>query len=183
MNNQLGKKLKQWISQNISTEEVAQRFLARANQGKLTRDENKETHFCVYFAANDPVAKEVFMGKHKKSGLWLFNGGHIDKGEAPEQALDREIGEEWGLDIPADRIGRPLLLTITYIDNPGKQPCRIHYDIWHFVHVKRDNFNPDQEKLAKEFYETKWLSSSAANSLVTDPGTLEALDKLEKLWK
>lgn len=44
-------------------------FLERAQQGAPTRDENPQTHFCVYFAAYDPVAQKVFIGHHKKSGF------------------------------------------------------------------------------------------------------------------
>ena len=55
---------------------------------------------------------------HKKSGLWLFNGGHIDKGENPEQALRRGMGEEWGEIVDLQIIGEPKLLTITTIVNP-----------------------------------------------------------------
>lgn len=44
----------------------------------------------------------VFEGKtllllHKKLGMWLPPGGHIDEGELPEEAALREILEETGL--------------------------------------------------------------------------------------
>lgn len=35
---------------------------------------------------------------HKKLGLWLPPGGHIDPGELPEEAALREIREETGLE-------------------------------------------------------------------------------------
>lgn len=179
----LAEQLKGLISPDICDKEIADRFLQRTNKGKLTRDENPETHFCVYFAAYDPVAQEVFVGHHKKSGLWLFNGGHIDEGETPEQALEREINEEWGLQMTSSEIDNPSLLTITPINNPTKQPCRAHYDIWYFVKLRQVNFHPDQVLLAKEFHETKWTSPSEARKLVTDPNTLDAIGKIEQLWK
>ena len=69
-------------------------FEKRLLEGKLTRDENPTSHFCVYFSAFDPKSQKVFIGFHKKSRLWLFNGGHMDKGETPMEAIKREMGEE-----------------------------------------------------------------------------------------
>jgi 8-oxo-dGTP pyrophosphatase MutT (NUDIX family) len=162
---------------------VSGQFLERleADPG-LTRDENPQTHYCVYFAAYDPEAREVFIGHHKKSDLWLFNGGHIDEGEIPEEALEREIGEEWGLQMQAQSIGNPQLLTITEINNPTKQTCTRHYDIWYFVPVKKDAFAPDDELLSKEFHQTEWLNPDVARIKITDPSTLEAISRFEEIF-
>jgi 8-oxo-dGTP pyrophosphatase MutT (NUDIX family) len=149
-------------------------FLSRLDEGALTRDENPYTHFCVYFAAYDPAAHEVFLGYHKKANLWVFNGGHIDRGELPSEAVHREIGEEWGLALAPEAVGEPRLLTITDINNPAKQTCTRHYDIWHFVPLSKTVVF-DAHKLAQEFHETRWLSPAAARQLVTDPATLRAL--------
>lgn len=103
-------------------------FLRRLKKGKLTRDENPLSHFCVYFPAFDPVARAIFLGHHKKSGLWLVNGGHIDRGELLEQTLTREMKEEWGRVMLFRRPTRPDLLTLTKINrNPARVPCRYHY--------------------------------------------------------
>lgn len=48
-------------------EEILNLFQKRLNQGKLTRDENPETHFCVYFLPYNPQNKKVFLVHHKKS--------------------------------------------------------------------------------------------------------------------
>lgn len=41
----------------------------------------------------------VLLIKHKKLGLWLPVGGHIDKDETPDEALLREIKEETNLNV------------------------------------------------------------------------------------
>ena len=41
----------------------------------------------------------VLLIKHKKLGLWLPVGGHINENETPDDALLREIKEETNLDI------------------------------------------------------------------------------------
>jgi 8-oxo-dGTP pyrophosphatase MutT (NUDIX family) len=39
----------------------------------------------------------TLLHRHKRLGLWLQPGGHIDPGEAPEDAALREVAEETGL--------------------------------------------------------------------------------------
>lgn len=172
----------QLLTTTPSKSETKDIFISRAREGNLTRDENKESHFCVYFAANDLQAKQVFMGHHKKSDLWLFNGGHIDIGETPAQTFDREISEEWGLERNNFTISSPFLLTQAFIDNLPKQLCRIHFDIWYSVPIIINSFHPDEGMLQEEFHESKWMTIEEAKKKNTDLGTLEALDALEKTF-
>lgn len=151
-------------------------FLARAAEGHPSRDENPQTHFSVYFAGYDPTVGRLFMGHHKKSGLWLFNGGHMDAGELPMESALREMDEEWGLVIPADVLGEPQLLTITPINPELHLPCVVHYDFWYFVPLDSPTTAFDQAKLATEFYETRWLTPDEARPLVLDPATHLAID-------
>jgi 8-oxo-dGTP pyrophosphatase MutT (NUDIX family) len=48
---------------------------------------------------------KVLLHKHKKLGLWLPPGGHIELDEDPNQAAVREVKEEAGLDV--ELIGNP----------------------------------------------------------------------------
>ena len=146
------KDLGEILKNNFSDDSLASKFIERIKEGKITRDENPKSHFCVYFAVYDIEAKQIFIGHHKKSGLWLFNGGHIDEGETVKETLIREIDEEWGLDGNDFEIKPPALLTITKIDNPTKQPCNFHYDLWHFLLVEKNIFKPVETKLLEEFY-------------------------------
>lgn len=172
--NNLYRELKEVFS-SVNTKVYNRReFLRRLKQGNLTRDENKDTHFCVYFAAFDSKLKQVFIGLHKKSGLWLFNGGHIDKGEILDEAIKREMGEEWGFILPFDA-NTPSLATFTKIAKPSKTPCLLHYDIWYFVPVDRNTFHPNPKKLAKEFFENRWVSINEASRIIIDSNTIKAL--------
>lgn len=162
---------------------VASAFFSRIEQGQLTRDENINSHFCVYFAAYDPECKQVFIGLHKKSGLWLFNGGHIDKGETPDEAVKREISEEWGLEFDFQSIGEPKLITITKIKNEQRKiECKKHYDIWYFISVSKQSFKPKKENLESEFYEIGWRNIEQAKTVITEPNNLIAISELEKLF-
>lgn len=157
--------------------QVFEQFVRRYEEGNLTRDENKDTHFSTFFLALDTENKEVFLGLHKKANLWLCNGGHIDQGETPNQTVAREIGEEWGLDSSKLHISGPECLTITKIANPN-HPCKIHYDIWFVVFVSKSDFHPNQDLLQQEFHRNQWVKLSEIKNFVTDPSALEGLNFL-----
>jgi 8-oxo-dGTP pyrophosphatase MutT (NUDIX family) len=168
------------LENNFPKNELALKFLERVREGKITRDENPKSHICAYFAAYDPRAKQVFIGHHKKSGFWLFNGGHIDEGETITETLAREINEEWGLNVNDFEIKPPAFLTLTEIYNPTKQPCNWHYDIWSFIAVDKNSFHPIEEKLLKEFHEAGWKNLTEARELIKEKNTLLAIDFVEK---
>ena len=47
----------------------------------------------------------VVLLKHKRLGLWLQPGGHVDAGETPWEAALREAREETGLDVAVADVG------------------------------------------------------------------------------
>jgi len=71
------------------SEETYREFCQRLEQGSLTRDENPLTHFGTFFLPFNPKNKQLFLAHHKKSGLWIAPGGHIDKGEILLETLNR----------------------------------------------------------------------------------------------
>lgn len=159
--------------------DLAVKFHERLECGNLTRDEDPQSHFCVFFAVVDTNEEEVYLGDHIKSGLWLFNGGHIDKGETPQQAFVREAMEELGLEIAGEDVNFPEFLTITDIDNPP-QICRKHYDFWFFVRVNKNDFKVDPEVVKKEFNKACWLRIPDARKKRIHLSTLTALDYVEE---
>ncbi|MFI5347763.1 MAG: NUDIX hydrolase [Elusimicrobiota bacterium] len=54
--------------------------------------------YCFVVSAYAVRDGKVLLIKHKKLGLWLAPGGHIDEGETPDEAALRELREETGLD-------------------------------------------------------------------------------------
>ncbi|MBI2482672.1 NUDIX domain-containing protein [Candidatus Uhrbacteria bacterium] len=160
------------------SEQTRVHFLNRLEEGNFTRDENPQTHYCAYFLPYHQAKKKVFIVHHKKSGLWISPGGHIDKGEGLLETLNREIDEELGVQNFFREAQSPFLLTITPIEN-AVQPCKMHYDIWYVALTDGANFAVDP----KEFHETRWLTINEAEQIVTDPPNRKALAVIRKKYE
>jgi len=71
-----------------------------------------DPHLVSYFPVVDPIARTMLLGAHRKSGLWLPPGGHVEVGEHPRDTVRRECLEE--LRMQAEFLHpTPLFLTIT----------------------------------------------------------------------
>ncbi len=151
-----------------ASSDVFSSYKNRLAEGNLLRVQHPTSHFCVYFLPCNSRTKQVFLVHHRKSGLWLFPGGHIEKGESVLGAVGREIREELG--VPGVTLDHPFLLSITTIRNP-KQVCRQHFDIWFLYETDGKNFRED----SGEFIEARWMIVSQAGIHVTDPNTMLAL--------
>ncbi len=158
-----------------SPPEIHNDYLTRIAKGKPTRDEDTASHFCVYFLPYNPETKKVFMVHHRKSGLWLSPGGHIDKGETPLETLEREIKEELGVIYNTPEHSLPFLLTLTPIGNEI-QPCKEHYDLWYGIQTNGNDFQVD----LTEFHDIKWLTADEAREIVVDQPNLQAIAKVER---
>lgn len=62
---------------------------------------NFQAKKCVTVAGLLLVEGKVLLIKHKKLGIWLAPGGHIEADELPHQAVEREFFEETGLKVMA----------------------------------------------------------------------------------
>lgn len=169
----------QTVNHANGSKHVKNAFRKRIQQGSITRTEHPTSHLCVYFAAYDPRAALVFIGHHKKSNLWLFNGGHMDPGESPRETVVREAWEEWGLNIDPSSVPDPQLVTLTSIEHPETQICRWHYDLWHFLPYDNAVFHPLEEALKTEFFSYGWKTFDEAYEYLTSQPTVEALDYLK----
>ncbi|MDP3975239.1 MAG: NUDIX domain-containing protein [Candidatus Jorgensenbacteria bacterium] len=156
--------------------EIRNEYTERLGQGALTRDEDPVTHFCAYFFPYRTGDKEVFLIAHKKSGLWLSPGGHIDPGETPIATVAREMKEELKISDTLRGDETPGLLTITRINRDIRR-CKTHYDIWYFIPMDGKILATKKEG---EFDDARWVSLAEARGMVTDKNNLKAIDFIEK---
>ncbi len=64
---------------------------------RLKKPDHPPKHLVCYCAIIDPQASKILLVDHIAADLWLPPGGHVEKGELPIQAAEREILEELGV--------------------------------------------------------------------------------------
>lgn len=115
-----------------------------------------DPHLVAYIVARDPGDGAILLTEHRRSGLRLPPGGHVEPGEHPVQTVRREIVEELGIEACfAEPFGeRPQFVTVTRtVGDPTTQ----HHDVtlWFVVAVSRQaRLRPDP----REFASVRWWS-------------------------
>jgi 8-oxo-dGTP pyrophosphatase MutT (NUDIX family) len=94
--------------------ESARRFLAELDRLAAPCDEDADpTHVTASGIVVGP--RGTVLHRHKRLGIWMQPGGHIDPGETPDVAARREAQEELGIAI-AHPAGGPRLLQVDVHD-------------------------------------------------------------------
>ncbi|WP_328877318.1 NUDIX hydrolase [Streptomyces sp. NBC_00299] len=113
-----------------------------------------ETHLVSYFVVLDAERGELLLVAHRKAGLWLPPGGHVEPGEDPWAAVERECREELGIPAVASDITgeHPLFLTVTRTRGQGE-----HTDVslWYVITADARTLTSYDEE---EFTAIRWLT-------------------------
>jgi 8-oxo-dGTP pyrophosphatase MutT (NUDIX family) len=108
----------------------------------------------------------VVLLEHKRLGIWLQPGGHLDPGETPWDAALRESREETGLDArfagPLDAAGVPALV---HVDVHEGGRGHLHLDLRYLIAGGADDPAPPEE----ESQQIGWFTWEAALDRA-DPG-------------
>jgi 8-oxo-dGTP pyrophosphatase MutT (NUDIX family) len=72
-------------------------------------------HLVSYFLLIDHGRSSVLLVDHRKAGLWLPTGGHVEPGEHPAATVRREVREELGIEAVFSPVTgeSPILVTVT----------------------------------------------------------------------
>lgn len=114
----------------------------------------------------------VLLHRHKRLGLWLQPGGHLEPGETPWEAARREAEEETGLTFEPWPATPPL----AHLDVHEGGRGHTHLDLRYVLRVEGD---PTPRPPAGESQEVRWFSWPDAME-AADPGLagfLKAADK------
>lgn len=120
-------------------------------------------HFCVSVYVYDEKKQKVLLVKHKKMGLWVQPGGHVELNESMEEAAIREVYEETGLmvELIGNRVPRECdyILPLAIQKNLVKDD-HIHMD---FVYVAKVIGNNELVQNVEETDGIKWYSLDEIN--------------------
>lgn len=111
----------------------------------------------------------IVLHLHKRMGLWLQPGGHVDEGETPADAALREATEETGLALrhPADG---PRLVHVDV--HPGPRG-HTHLDVRYLLESRGEEPNPPEG----ESQQVAWFDWEQA-AAVADAGLSGAIEAL-----
>ncbi|MBN0042571.1 NUDIX domain-containing protein [Streptomyces actuosus] len=131
---------------------------------RLRKPDVPATHLVSYFVVRDASRGELLLVAHRKAGLWLPTGGHVEPGEDPWAAVERECREELGIPAAASELTgpRPLFLTVTRTRGQG---AHTDVSLWYVVDADADSVVAwDQE----EFSAVRW---AAPEQILDEPLT------------
>jgi len=95
---------------------------------------------------------KVLLIKHRKLGVWLCPGGHIEPNELPHQAAEREFWEETGMKVKAKQFG--LKIDILAIDNQ-----QLPLPISHNLHwISQENYHRRIKGISSRSKNNVWPS-------------------------
>lgn len=125
------------------------------------------TEITRHFTATTFIVHEgkVLLHLHKRQGVWLPPGGHIERDELPDRAAVREIEEETGLQLRLHSEGHARALAVEMATGVVPQPAFIlvedinpfhqHIDFTYFARLP-NGATPDEEILGVRGF--RWLS-------------------------
>ncbi len=118
---------------------------------RLQKPDIPNKHLVSYFVPFDENKNKILLTSHKKSGLWLPPGGHVELDEDPQETVKRECLEELGC--PADFWrDEPLFLTSTLTVGPTAGHTDV--SLWYVIYGQE---NQDYAFDINEFETIRWF--------------------------
>lgn len=137
-------------------------------------------HLVSYALLIDPAARKALLIDHRLACLWLPTGGHVEPGEEPWVAAQRELVEELGVTgtfLPQwERV--PFFLTVTW--TAGRTARHIDVSLWYaFAGSSAQEVQADR----REARATRWWNFDDVHhgqDTRFDPHLPRAIDKLSE---
>lgn len=131
-----------------------------------------DTHLVSYFVVVSSETDHILLVDHKKSGLWLPPGGHVEPDEDPKETVRREAKEELGIE--ADFLfDEPLMVTVT--GTVGNVARHTDVSLWY---VLQGDPKVSLDYDADEFNQIRWFKTHEIPYDLSDPHMQRFMNKL-----
>jgi 8-oxo-dGTP pyrophosphatase MutT (NUDIX family) len=114
------------------------------------------------------------LHRHKRLGIWMQPGGHIDAGEGPEEAALREATEELGLAVAHPPAGALLI----HLDVHEAAHAHTHLDLRYLLL----GADADPKPPPDESPDARWCSWEEATQMA-DPALIDALPLARSIYE
>jgi 8-oxo-dGTP diphosphatase len=142
---------------------------------RIQKPDIPNKHLVSYFVVLDTFNQKILLVDHKKSGLWLPAGGHVEVDEHPKDAVTRECQEELGINAEF-LMNDPIFLTSTL--TIGLTAGHTDVSLWYVLKGKiNDNYSFDES----EFNGVAWFSFNEIPYEKSDPHMRRFMEKLKSL--
>jgi 8-oxo-dGTP pyrophosphatase MutT (NUDIX family) len=142
---------------------------------RIAKPAMPDPHLVAYFLLIDQLAGKVLLVNHKKAGLWLPAGGHVEINEHPKATVQRELMEELGVE-PDFIAYDPVSLTVT--KTVGETAGHTDVSLWYIL---RGSSDQNYEFDPKEFMQIQWFQPEEISFDQADPHLKRCIQKLKFL--
>lgn len=133
-------------------EDVKQWISSGAEIFRISKPDTPPKHLVSYFLLIDLEKEKILLVHHRKAGLWLPAGGHVELEEHPTDTVKREIKEELGIE--AEFLA-PLPIFCTVTQTVGFTAGHTDVSLWYTL---KGNSTKSLDFDESEFSEVQWFS-------------------------
>jgi 8-oxo-dGTP pyrophosphatase MutT (NUDIX family) len=176
--------LREQLSRYRPADETEARFVERMVLLTQTAEACSRSHYIPgHFTASafvlSPDRRELILIHHKKLGIWVQPGGHVDATDLDlEGTARREVAEEVGLGSLQSLLESGVLFDVDIHAIPARkdEPQHEHFDVrFAYVAETRDFV------LSDEVADVRWLPLADVSRTTTDQSVLRPVEKLRRL--
>lgn len=148
-------------------------------ESPLSRDHFVPGHLTASAFVLSPETDAVLLIFHRKLGIWVQPGGHVEPGDLDlEAAARREVAEEVGLSLsgPGPSQARGVFdLDIHDIPARRDEPAHQHFDVRFCLQSPTRDF-----AVSDEVVDARWVALARIAQLTSDESVLRATRKLAR---